>query len=232
VKISEIFASHSGEGMTQGYPTIFVRTIGCNLACTWCDTEYAKKGGEDRGLSDVLTRIKELQPIRHVFFTGGEPLLHLQDIQGLVDMLTPYNYYFTIKTNGAMSVMDLLDRHNVSFAVDVKCPSSGMSDKMAFENYSMLREQDELLYACADMEDLTYAIDHHRHIVARYNCKAQPCFSPVWAVPKEKGDEEYPRVGQSWWQEMAAELLASGPYNGKYSLQLHKCIYGTKRKGV
>jgi 7-carboxy-7-deazaguanine synthase len=228
MKISEVFPSISGEGITQGYQTVFVRFIGCNLNCAWCDTNYAKKGGKEMDISAVVKEIRSHEPIRHVFFTGGEPLLQQQEVESIVDLLEPYGYFFTVKTNGAVPVAPLMTiRPKVNFAVDVKMPSSQMQTRMEFENYLVLRETDELLYACADKEDFEYAIDHHRHILARYNCRAQPCFSPVWG-----GEEEFPRVGQKWFQEMADLFMKWGPYNGKYSLQLHKCIWGVNKRGV
>ena len=231
MKISEIFSSISGEGMTQGYPTIFVRSVGCNLNCSWCDTNYARVGGEEMGPDEVVNRIESCGSTRHVFFTGGEPLLHSLDIRMAINELWPLGYYFTIKTNGSLSVSDLMGKDYVSFAVDVKTPSSGMADKNCSDNYPILREQDELLYACKDKTDWEFARDHHRSILSRYHCKAQPCFSPVWDNVEEAG-KRFPQVGQPWWQELASLMVMEGPWNAKYSIQLHKVIYGPFKRGV
>jgi 7-carboxy-7-deazaguanine synthase len=227
--ISEIFPSISGEGISQGYKTVFVRFVGCNLNCVWCDTNYAKKGGESLFIDTVVKQIQKFEPIRHVFFTGGEPMLHDQFMTVVIDALAALGYFFTIKTNGSLPIASLMSIQppNVSFAMDVKTPSSGMENRMCYENFMVLRETDELLYACANERDFQYAIDHHRLILTRYNCLARPCFSPVWS-----NEEEMPRVGQAWWQEMAKLFMEQGPHNGKYSLQLHKCIYGVRRRGV
>jgi len=228
IKVSEVFPSISGEGLTQGYQTVFVRFIGCNLQCSWCDTNYAREGGKEKDVSALIEEIVSYEPIRHIFFTGGEPLLQHQAIEDIVDILGPLGYGFTVKTNGSIPISPLLTvRPSVGFAVDVKMPSSGMNAKMCYENYMVLRTTDELLYACSDKIDWEFAMNHYKFILSRYGCKAQPCFSPVWG-----SDEDKPRVGQTWWQEMADLFMKQAPCNGKYSLQLHKCIWGVNKRGV
>ena len=79
--ITEIFKSIQGEGTRAGLPCIFVRLTGCNLRCTWCDTEYAFHGGQKMSVEDVLERVEALNRRRDgaptgvplVELTGGEP---------------------------------------------------------------------------------------------------------------------------------------------------------------
>src|SRR6202046_4653237 len=76
VKISEIFYSIQGEGTLVGVPSVFVRTSGCNLRCTWCDTPYTswQPEGEERSVSSIVDQV-EGYGASHVVITGGEPMI-------------------------------------------------------------------------------------------------------------------------------------------------------------
>src|SRR2546421_5370438 len=83
VKISEIFYSIQGEGMLTGVPSVFVRTSGCNLRCTWCDTPYTSwiPEGADKTVEQIVAEVRA-HPARHVVVTGGEPMIaeHTTDL--------------------------------------------------------------------------------------------------------------------------------------------------------
>ena len=77
-KIVEIFDSIEGEGKRSGQLATFVRTAGCNLRCSYCDTLYAlsEKNCEYTELTsdEIISRLNPLY--RKVTLTGGEPLFH------------------------------------------------------------------------------------------------------------------------------------------------------------
>lgn len=74
--ISEIFHSIQGEGELTGVPSVFVRTSGCNLRCTWCDTPYASWAPEGTPMTvDQIVAEVLRHPPRHVVLTGGEPMV-------------------------------------------------------------------------------------------------------------------------------------------------------------
>jgi 7-carboxy-7-deazaguanine synthase len=102
MKIAEIFYSIQGEGLLAGVPSVFVRTSGCNLRCTWCDTPYTswKPEGEDRTLDDILAEVRRHRPT-HVVVTGGEPML-TEDIVLLTKRLRETDLHVTIETAGTV----------------------------------------------------------------------------------------------------------------------------------
>lgn len=103
LKITEIFSSIQGEGLRQGEPTLFVRFSGCNLKCSFCDTQYAWNMGRDYSTAQVLEKIKKLRdnfPAQWVCLTGGEPLL--QDVKELAKHLKRENFKVQVETNATV----------------------------------------------------------------------------------------------------------------------------------
>ena len=73
--ISEVFHAPQGEGVHSGEPSLFVRTSGCNLRCTWCDTPYTswQPEGTARDILSLLDETDRWPQVRHIVITGGEP---------------------------------------------------------------------------------------------------------------------------------------------------------------
>ncbi len=96
--ISEIFYSIQGEGTLSGVPSIFIRTSGCNLRCSWCDTPYASWNpeGAKRTVESIVEEVAQY-PGRHCVITGGEPMI-ASEIQELTQGLHESGYHITIET--------------------------------------------------------------------------------------------------------------------------------------
>lgn len=102
MKIAEIFHSIQGEGMLAGVPTVFVRTSGCNLRCTWCDTPYTSWSpeGQDRTIDEILEEVRRTGTT-HVVITGGEPML-TRELVPLTNRFREMNLHVTIETAGTV----------------------------------------------------------------------------------------------------------------------------------
>lgn len=100
--ISEIFYSLQGEGALAGVPSIFIRTSGCNLRCTWCDTPYAswKPEGTEMTAGQIIAEV-ERHPTRFVVVTGGEPMI-AKEMPDLLTALRGEGKHITIETAGTV----------------------------------------------------------------------------------------------------------------------------------
>jgi 7-carboxy-7-deazaguanine synthase len=111
VLIAETFTSLQGEGELVGMPSFFIRTSGCNLRCSWCDTPYTswKPEGVRRSVADLVGEA-DRSGVRHVVVTGGEPLLQ-REIGLLTQALASEEFHITVETAGTVApefVCDLL----------------------------------------------------------------------------------------------------------------------------
>lgn len=102
LRISETFASIQGEGKLTGVPSFFVRTSGCNLRCTWCDTPYASWAPEGpvRTVEDIVAEARATG-LCHAVLTGGEPMLS-PAIVPLSHALRENGFHITIETAGTI----------------------------------------------------------------------------------------------------------------------------------
>jgi 7-carboxy-7-deazaguanine synthase len=210
--VTEIFKSIQGESTFAGLPCVFVRLTGCNLRCHWCDTAYAFHGGQTMLPEEVLARVRQLGG-KLVEFTGGEPLLQ-EEIHGLAAQLLADGHRVLVETSGERFVGEL--PRPVVKIVDVKCPSSGESDKFCLANLEALERKDQVKFVILDENDYRYArafLDRHR-LQQRVD---ELIFSPVF--------------GQLPPRELAEWILRDG-LEVRLGLQLHKFIWEAEMRRV
>jgi 7-carboxy-7-deazaguanine synthase len=204
MKINEIYYSIQGEGQWIGYPNIFIRTTGCNLRCTYCDTKYSYENGKKMSKNDVLNEIQKY-PCKKVCITGGEPLIQKETYE-LVDILLKEDYMICLETNGSQSIKELAGQKSLIISMDIKCPSSEMIEKMNFENLSYLTTNDQLKFIINNKKDYNYA----KSILKKYKPITTVFFQPTWGFnPKE-----------------LATWIIKDSLNVRLGLQLHKIIFG------
>lgn len=229
-KISEIFYSISGEGISQGLPTVFVRLSGCSLRCgkvknkkIWCDTKYALSPnvGKDFSVQSVIDTIYSIssQPTQ-VLLTGGEPLetpkkrFFCQEIAKVLYKKRHNSDYAQVRveTNGRESIIGL---KYMVFSIDYKLPGSGMESSMNPENFHYIRKRknplDEVKFVIRDQKDFERSIE----VIQEFKLNTNFIYSAVFG----EMDVAY-----------LAELIKSnGPSGSRLSLQLHKILWGNKR---
>ena len=146
LQINEIFKSIQGESSHTGLPCAFVRLTGCNLRCTWCDTEYAFHEGKTRSFEEIV-RTVDGYGLLLVEITGGEPLL--QD--GVYDLMRAFlakGYKVLLETGGSLP-LDQVPTEVIKI-VDIKCPGSGEDSKNLLSNLDLLQATDEVKFVILD----------------------------------------------------------------------------------
>ncbi len=199
MKIAEIFPSLQGEGLTSGYPTIFIRLAGCNLSCSYCDTPASRQGGSDIAVREVAERALVEKP-HYVCITGGEPLLQKNEVAELSRQLISAGKTVSIETNGTVPFDDLPD--NVSICMDVKCPSSGETSDINL--LASLKPTDSVKFVVGTGDDLQYV----ENVIVNNPTKAEIFISPVYGT-------DYQRI---------ASYILSRNLPARMQLQLHKFI--------
>lgn len=215
LKISEIFYSIQGEGSYAGMPCVFVRLKGCNLNCEWCDTKYAVVDDDNFELmtfDDIIEKTGEYN-CRLIEFTGGEPLVQKNVLQ-LMEYFCDSGFTVALETNGSVR-LDKVDPRVVNI-MDVKCPSSKMSDRNNYANLDILTVKDNIKFVIASREDYEFA----KTACEKYKLfdKSTPIFfSGVFGRIDLKA---------------LAELILADALPVKMQLQMHKFIWGADEKGV
>jgi 7-carboxy-7-deazaguanine synthase len=97
LSINETFVSVQGEGRYAGYLSFFIRTSGCDLTCSFCDTDHQLV--EEKAIDELVTAVDDAC-IKHVVITGGEPTMHLGPLHALTHRLTRNGHTVQIETNG------------------------------------------------------------------------------------------------------------------------------------
>ncbi|HWG91287.1 MAG TPA: radical SAM protein [Candidatus Thermoplasmatota archaeon] len=213
MRLSEIFYSLQGEGQEAGLPTVFVRFAGCSLRCAWCDTEYAFYGGLEAQVEEVVQRM-EKYPTRRACVTGGEPLDQMEACLALMDALLKRGWTIQLETSGGVAIdraVKLAPRRNLMVSLDVKCPSSGMTERNTWSNLALLEPHDQVKFIIGDEKDYEYArqvLKDHPEMGTK-----RVFLNPVWGISLK------------WLSE---RVLADG-LDVHVGVQMHKLIWGTEK---
>ena len=115
-----------------------------------------------------------------------------------------------LETNGSVDLSDVPRDPLMLISMDIKCPSSGMTDRMLYSNLSLLSRKDQLKFIVRDDDDFDFALD----VLKRYPVDTNIIFGPVGGTVKLE------------W--LVDKVLESG-VDARVLPQLHKIIWGDKR---
>lgn len=211
IKINEIFFSIQGESSYVGYPTVFVRTSGCNLRCGYCDTTYAYYTGRTMRLEEVITEVLS-HGAKYVCITGGEPLLQKQSLP-LMTALCDLDLHVSLETSGSLDCSEVDPR--VKKIIDVKTPDSGEGDSFHEANLKFIDVNTEFKFVICSEQDFTWAekFAKEHDLFTRSNVLYSPAFR---------------KVEEKW----LAKKILSEKSSARLQLQLHKYIWSPHSRGV
>ena len=210
-KVVECFSSLQGESTQAGRRCFFIRLEGCNLDCSYCDTVYARSGGVDKSVDELVTLAVE-SGVPLVEITGGEPLLEVE-LPLLCSKLLAAGLEVMVETNGSLDI-SVIPRQ-VRRIIDCKLPDSGMEKYNLRSNFKDLTELDEVKFVVSSRRDFGYAMK----FIEECQLESSPAAllaSPVW--------------GKVSFEELASWVIGAGS-RLRMQLQMHKLIWGDK-KGV
>ena len=192
--IVEIFTSIQGEGVNLGKPANFIRFAGCNLRCSWCDTEW-QQAKEQLDLEAILSRLDPAA--RLVVLTGGEPTIQ-KDLLSLVTALLERDYDVAVETNGTNSTKELWNK-----GVHISCspkPATGW------------RVNDQCFF-----DELKYVVDEEFDV----GCMRWGDGVPIWLQPEggnmQEAWKKALRIQQAYLKDDPAADVRIG-------VQLHKIM--------
>jgi 7-carboxy-7-deazaguanine synthase len=225
LRVSEIFYSIQGEGSLVGIPSVFVRTSGCNLRCTWCDTPYTSWNpeGDDLSLDEIESAVTRFCA-SHVVLTGGEPMIAPQ-IGELAGRLHAAKFHITIETAGTIYLSLDCDLMSISPKLANSTPRERDGGKWAAQ-HERLRFQPDVLrrLMSAYPFQLKFVVSSPGDLaeieLVRETCEA-PASSII--VMAEGIDRETLRERSVWLAEVCKEK------GYRLSPRLHIDLWGDRR---
>jgi 7-carboxy-7-deazaguanine synthase len=211
LRVIEVYASVQGESTHAGRPCVFIRLAGCNLRCTWCDSEFTFTGGTHRTIDEIVSEVAGMG-IALVELTGGEPLVHRQAIV-LIARLQDHGLEVLVETSGSIDIGPVPEGARV--IMDLKPPDSGEEASNLWSNLDRLRPGDEVKFVLASRRDYEWSRDVVRE--HSLNRRVPVLFSPAHGLLDPVD---------------LAEWLVGDKLDVRLQLQLHKHIWPPEARGV
>jgi 7-carboxy-7-deazaguanine synthase len=221
LKIAELFYSIQGEGSLVGVPSVFVRTSGCNLRCSWCDTPYASWNpeGAEWSIPQILNEVKAY-PARHAVVTGGEPMI-APGIVALTECLRQAGLHITVETAGTVFEPLACDLMSIS----PKLSNSTPKDRWAAQ-HDRLRIQPGILRDLMERYEyqLKFVIEKTEDAAEARALAESLGADPARVILMPEGTDPATLHERSVW---LAELCKEEGF--RFSPRLHVDLYGNRR---
>jgi 7-carboxy-7-deazaguanine synthase len=238
--INEVYLSLQGESTFAGLPCIFIRLTACNLRCSYCDTAYAFTEGSPRPLHSIIDEVGSIaarytsQPGRSklplVELTGGEPLLQRNSLP-LMRQLCDLGFEVLVETSGALDISQVDPR--VHRIMDLKCPSSGESERNRLENIPCLKDTDEVKFVIGTREDYDWAKEQlSRHKLVSICPILFSWVSPLSPEQQHKALKPVPAGQHPITRLELVESIIADALPVRFQLQMHKFIWAPEKRGV
>lgn len=212
VMVKEIYLSLQGESTHQGLLCAFVRLTGCHLRCSYCDSEFAFRGGTRRTTRDVVQEVLAMKtPMVEV--TGGEPLLQ-PGVYPLMEQFLDAGLTVLLETSGAIDVRLVPDA--VHAIVDMKTPSSGEVDRNDYRNFESMDARDELKFVIGSREDFDWSVK----LMSEHQLTRRP-FGMLFSSVFEK-----------LHPQQLAQWIIDARLPVRFQLQQHKYVWEPNARGV
>jgi len=221
VKIAEIFYSIQGEGMLAGVPSVFVRSSGCNLRCSWCDTPYTswKPEGAEMTVPEILAKVLEFGA-RHAVVTGGEPMI-AKGVAELTQVLHGEGRHITIETAGTVFAPLQCDLMSISPKLSNSTPEGDWA-----RQHDKLRIQVDVLKRLMDLCDyqLKFVVSRPEDLAEIHGIVAATNADRARVILMPEGTDPGRLREKAVW---IAELCKSEGF--RYGPRLHVDIWGDRR---
>lgn len=215
VKVREIFTSIQGEGPYVGYKQLFIRLCGCNLSCSYCDTDYNINGSKEYSVQELINICNTHSECHSVSLTGGEPLLHTNFIKELGKKC---NIPLYLETNGTLTDKLIEVFEYITFiAADIKLPSATGLNPMWEEHENFLKiacQKDAFAKVVFDNKITDFEIHKITHLCKKY------CIELI-LQPMMRGNNL--SVSSNFMQTVLDKCLKVHP-NTRLIPQVHKFI--------
>ena len=204
----EIFKSIQGESKDSGLPCTFIRLYGCPIGCSYCDQPQLPRDRKRISIENIVGKVLKFKGVKNVCITGGEPLIY-EDTIPLTQELMYMGYKVSIETSGCVPIEEAGYRRSFKYIMDVKCPSSGVSEKNILENLLRLQYNDEVKFVIADRNDYEFM----KKILKKYPIQSQILVSPMF----DKNQKAV--IGKE-----LVEWILEDRLNVRVQIQLHKIL--------